>query len=418
MRKGNGIHGLAQSTRTIRDTEIALVRKETYSCKQCASCREWNWHDEHLTGFLPGVTKTGFVICPVYRHTEGFQSDFAEGKVRLVQGLVDGSISTSDYLRDKLFQCTQCAACTEYCPQARVDKLDPAEVIRTGRGLVMKNGGNPPREIMKMTHRPVEPKPLPTSWIPKMNESNSEAPLAYFPGCVFGESFKQPDIAKSMISILKGLGHPFRVITDGWCCGYPAFISGDTSWATTNAQIVSEMLHKLKVKRLVVSCAWCFRMFSREYPRLLGRPFEVKVFHAVEFLHQELLTGHLKLLEPWPVVATYHDPCQLGRRCGVFDSPRELAAAIPGIKLVEMVENQEQSLCSGGGGGVASAYPQLGNAIAMTRTRQAEDIGAQVILTACPYCRRSLRRGITSLGIKLEVIDLVEAVAKSMICGA
>ena len=265
-----------------------------------------------------------------------------------------------------------------------------------------------------MTHRPVKPRPLPTSWIPKVQEYKSDAPLAYFPGCVFGESFKQPSIANSMISILKFLGQPFQVLTDGWCCGYPSFISGDTAWATTNAQLVSKRLSELKVKRLIVSCAWGFRMFSREYPRLLGRSLGVKVLHSAEFLHQELQAGRLQLLKPWKVVATYHDPCQLGRRCGVYKSPRELVAGIPELKLVEMLENHEQSLCSGGGGGVASAYPELGDAIAMTRIKQAEDVGAQVILTACPYCRRSLQRGITSAGSKIEVIDLVEATAKAL----
>jgi heterodisulfide reductase subunit D len=280
---------------------------------------------------------------------------------------------------------------------------------------MVKSGGNQPKEIKIMTHRPVKPRSLPTSWISKVYESATNAPLAYFPGCVFGESYKQPSIANSMISILKSLGQPFQVLTDGWCCGYPSFISGDTAWATTNAQMVSKRLMELKVKRLIVSCAWGYRMFSREYPRLLGRPLGVKVFHAAEFLHQELRAGRLHLLKPWKVVATYHDPCQLGRRCGVYDSPRELIAGIPELELVEMVENQEQSMCSGGGGGIACAYSEISNAIAMTRVKQAEDVDAQVILTACPYCRRNLQRGITSLGSKLEIVDLVEATAKSMI---
>jgi Fe-S oxidoreductase len=217
-----------------------------------------------------------------------------------------------------------------------------------------------------------------------------------------------------MINILKHLGQPFQVLTDGWCCGYPAFTSGDTAWATTNAQSVFERLHELKVKRLIVSCAWGFRMFSREYPRLLNRPLGIKVLHAAEFLHQELQGGRLHLIKPWKIVATYHDPCQLGRRCGVYDSPRELATAIPELTLVEMAENQEQSLCSGGGGGVASAYPELSTAIASTRVRQAEDAGAHAILTACPYCRSNLQRGITSIGSKLQVVDMVEAIAKSI----
>ena len=134
------------------------------------------------------------------------------------------------------------------------------------------------------------------------------------------------------------------------------------------------------------------------------------VLHAVEYLNEKARTGQLTFHLPMNVTATFHDPCQLGRRCGVFDPPRELARSIPGLELVEMIEHHEQSLCSGGGGGVAAAYPKLSQEIALTRVSQAEEVRAEAILTACPYCRSSLVRGIEQLGIAMQVIDLVEAV--------
>jgi heterodisulfide reductase subunit D len=137
---------------------------------------------------------------------------------------------------------------------------------------------------------------------------------------------------------------------------------------------------------------------------------EVTVLHAVEYLIEKVRSEQLTIHRPMNVTATYHDPCQLGRRCGVFDSPRELARSIPGLELVEMVEHHEESLCSGGGGGVAASYPELSQEIAATRVSQAEAVRAEVILTACPYCRSSLERGIEQRGATMKVIDLVEAV--------
>src|SRR3989304_1664603 len=136
MVQSDGIRYLAQTCKTLLLEDKNGLRRQAYSCKQCASCREWHWNEPSLPGFEPGVTKTGFVICPVFRHREGFESDYARGKVRLAEGLVDGKIAQSSRVAGKLFECTQCASCSEYCPQTRVEKLDPAETIRAARGLI------------------------------------------------------------------------------------------------------------------------------------------------------------------------------------------------------------------------------------------------------------------------------------------
>jgi Fe-S oxidoreductase len=150
-------------------------------------------------------------------------------------------------------------------------------------------------------------------------------------------------------------------------------------------------------------------MFRREYPELLGRALDVKVLHAVEFLADEVAAGRLQLSNPWEVTVTYQDPCQLGRRCGVYDAPRELARAIPGVTLVEMVENRENALCCGGG--VSAAYPDLAQDIGATRVAQAVEASAQVILTACPAGQSNLRLAAARSGSRVVVMDLVEAIA-------
>ena len=413
MAQDKGVRNIALGCTTLLLADREGLRRQTYSCKQCASCREWHWSDPNLPGFEPGVTKSGFVICPVFRHKEGFESDYARGKVRLAEGLIDGKLPASPRVTEKLFECTQCASCSEYCPQTRVDKLDPSETIRAARGLVVELGAALPRGLESMTHRPPRPRPLPGRWIPEAGKGQSGAPLAFFPGCVFGDSFKQPSIAHAMLAILEHLGEPFQVLSEGWCCGYPAFAVGDTGKATDLARQAATRLEALGVRSLVVSCAWGYRMFSREYSVLLGRPLGVEVLHATEFLERQIVAGRLRPGKSWETLATYQDPCQLGRRCGVYEPPRSLARSIPGLTLVEMEENREAAMCSGGGGGVAAAYPELAAAIGSTRLEQAESTGARVILTACPYCRSNLLRAVAHRGSSLQVVDVIEAVAMS-----
>jgi fumarate reductase (CoM/CoB) subunit B len=406
---GDGVRGLAQARMTLHADDRPGLRHQIYSCKQCASCREWHWNDPRLPGFEPGVTKEGFVICPVFRHSTGAESDYARGKVKLAQGLVDGHIAASDYVVEKLFQCTQCANCSEHCPQTRVEKLDPAEAIRAARAEPVRQGTALPRAIEVMTHRPPKARPLPRRWISDGVRGQPGAGLAFFPGCVFGHSFKHQTVARRFIALLNRLRAPHQVLTEGWCCGYPAFAAGKTDEAAELARRAAERLQALGVRTLVVSCAWGLRMFRREYPKLLGRALDVGVLHAVEFLAGEVAAGRLDLSRPWKVTATYHDPCQLGRRCGVYEAPRELARAIPGLTLVEMVENRENALCCGGG--VSGAYPDLAQDIGATRLAQAEQAGAQVILTACPAGQSNLRLAAAREGSSVAVADLIEAVA-------
>jgi Fe-S oxidoreductase len=413
MAAAKGVHGIAQSCLTIGREETHALRKQAYSCKQCASCREWHWADEALPGFIPDVTKKGFIICPIFRHSAGFQSDFAQGKVKLTQGLVDDEISPSQTVVNKLYQCTQCASCTEFCPQARVGKLDPSEAIRGARGFLFDNGVDRPRSIETMIHRPPKPQPLPASWIPEEARSRRDAILTYFPGCVFGESFKQQGIATSLIGLLTKVEGSFQVITDGFCCGYPAFTVGDTQKATDHARVAVRYLKERKIRTLVVGCAWGFRMIKREYPRLLGEPLTFDVLHAVEYLWGKVDGGDLRLEIPLHLTATYHDPCQLGRRCGVYAPPRALASAIPGLNLVEMVENRNEAMCCGGGGGLAKSNPDLAKRIGITRIKQAEDVDAEAILTSCPYCRSNLLNANSDREGSMAVIDIVEAVAFS-----
>jgi heterodisulfide reductase subunit D len=114
-------------------------------------------------------------------------------------------------------------------------------------------------------------------------------------------------------------------------------------------------------------------------------------------------------------LVTYNDPCDLGRKGGVYESPRRLLAALsPEVTLVEMKDHHEHSLCCGGGGNVQSSHPELTEAVCWRRVEQAAETGAEILATACPQCERVLRQATRKRGIALRVADVVELVADSL----
>jgi Fe-S oxidoreductase len=111
---------------------------------------------------------------------------------------------------------------------------------------------------------------------------------------------------------------------------------------------------------------------------------------------------------------TYHDPCDLGRKGGVTEAPRRVLAKIPGLRLVEMEENRDSSHCCGGGGNLETFAPEVSKAVARTRIRQAADIGAGTLVSACQQCERTLANAARAERIRIRVKDITEIVLEAM----
>lgn len=160
-----------------------------------------------------------------------------------------------------------------------------------------------------------------------------------------------------------------------------------------------ESIKALGIETLVLSCAGCYRMFKKEYPKYVDVPFEV--LHITEFLARQELK-----LKPLKGVATYHDPCHLGRHCKIYDEPRQVIGMIPELEFKEMEFNRQFSHCCGGGGGVRSAFPEDSKKIATTRIEEADF--ADMIITTCPFCVSNLTLGLGDSDKK--IVDLVELI--------
>jgi heterodisulfide reductase subunit D len=153
----------------------------------------------------------------------------------------------------------------------------------------------------------------------------------------------------------------------------------------------------------VTACGSCRRIW-REYPKeeLQG----VRVLHAVEYLEELVQEGRLRFSKRIDKKITYHDPCHLGRGAGVYEAPRSILRAIPGVELVEMPRNRRWSWCCGGGGGVPEAFPDLAKWNAEDRLREAKETGAELVLTTSAVCLRSFALAEEPLPVQ-ELLEFI-----------
>jgi heterodisulfide reductase subunit D len=176
--------------------------------------------------------------------------------------------------------------------------------------------------------------------------------------------------------------------------------------AERNQQIIGDS----GAKAVITSCPGCLNTMKNDYRRM-GLELKADVRHTTELLADLVESGELKFRE-YKKKATYHDPCHLGRHVGIYDEPRAIIDAIPGLELTEMGRNREFAYCCGAGGGVKSAFPEWALKTGKERVTEAMETGAEVLITTCPFCERNLRDAVDDMGVDLEITDLVELVAK------
>jgi Fe-S oxidoreductase len=145
----------------------------------------------------------------------------------------------------------------------------------------------------------------------------------------------------------------------------------------------------------------------------MGEPLGFQVLHETEYLLELVQSGALSL-KPMDKSVTYHDPCDLGRNSGIYDEPRQILRAIPGLTLVEMKDNREYALCCGGGGDVEMADAEVAQAVGRSRMLQAQATGAELVITACQQCKRTLLGAARKEKIRMRTLDISELLWESV----
>jgi Fe-S oxidoreductase len=243
---------------------------------------------------------------------------------------------------------------------------------------------------------------------------DEEMEILYFPGCYPSFDPRAKKIAIATAKILNAAGVAFGILGEKEnCCGESIRKTGDEELFKRLAKENIKTFVDNGVKRILVSSPHCYETFKNEYP-----DFRVnfEIVHITEYLLELMNAGRLELTKELNQKITYHDPCYLGRHNGIFDEPREVLKKVPGLELVEMLDTRIDSLCCGGGGGRVWMETQKGERFGDLRIDQAIDVGAELLVTSCPYCITMFEDSRITMGVdaKIEIRDITEIIQEAI----
>jgi len=325
-----------------------------------------------------------------------------------------------------LYECSTCGQCHIVCP-ASIDTVNLWEGVR--ESIVTAQYG--PLDAQKALIQSVkaydnpwqQPRIGRTKWSKWAQKENllralpqeiqkNRAKILLFVGCTAAFDSNVNKIAISTINILEHLGIEYGYLgKDEKCCGSVLLRMGEREFERIANENI-KTFNQLGIDTLITSCAGCFKTIKQDYPLVGKLGFEVLSMSG--FLCRLLGEKKLPLVVPVEKKITYHDPCHLGRANQVYEEPREVLKAIPGLELVEMERNHQYSRCCGAGGGLKSGFPDIQNKMAQARIEEAETTGARELVSACPFCYQGLQVGIKECHSTLVMRDITELVAMAL----
>jgi Fe-S oxidoreductase len=248
--------------------------------------------------------------------------------------------------------------------------------------------------------------------LPEGLEGKKGAKTVYFVGCVSSLFPRSYGIPQSFLQLMELAGEDVTVLGgQEWCCGYPLTMAGLASQAEELIAHNIAQVHDIGAERVVFTCPSCYHIWQHTYREVGGDNLGFEVMHSTMLLEDLIGSGRIELVES-KQVATYHDPCDLGRKSDLYEPPRHLIQSIPGLSLVEMDPHRENALCCGGGGNLETIDPSLVEAVGGQRVGQVRETGARLLVSACPQCERTfnsaLRRERLSRHERIRVMDIVE----------
>ena len=322
---------------------------------------------------------------------------------------------------DVLWSCTTCRACMEACP-VFIEHID--SIVDMRRYLVMEQAKMP--ETAQGALLSMEQRGHPwrgtsfsrTDWAQgqevKTLAEEPDVEVLFWVGCTGALEGRSQAVPKAMVSVLKAAGVKFAILgNEETCTGDPARRLGNEYLFQIMAQQNIETLNRYQVKRIVTICPHCFNTMKNEYPQLGG---EFQVQHYTEFVSELIESGRLRPVRTVQTTLAYHDSCYLGRHNGIYDQPRAIVRAIPGVELVEMApRHRERGFCCGAGGG-RMWMEEPGQKVNHIRTDHFLGTGAQTVGSSCPFCLQMLTEGISAKGAddQHQAMDLLELLAQSV----
>ena len=234
----------------------------------------------------------------------------------------------------------------------------------------------------------------------------------YWVGCAGSFDDRARKISQAVARVLHAAGVEFAILgPEELCNGDPARRIGNEYLFQMLAEQNVETMNSKGVTKVVVNCPHCFNTLRNEYPDYGGT---YEVVHHSQLFAQLIDEGKLAPTEEVRTLLTYHDPCYLGRHNGVYDAPRKVLGAVPGLTTAEMHRHRERAFCCGAGGSRMWMEEHLGKRINRERTEEAISTGAGALGVACPYCLIMLDDGSRDKGGAIEVLDLAQVMSRSL----
>ncbi|WP_096203014.1 (Fe-S)-binding protein [Bacillus sp. FJAT-45350] len=385
---------------------------------------------DHLTEKGAVVTsRSPWLPTFAFNNTKGNQLAMQSAANQEVAAGYDVSLIGDVITEEEIWACTTCRNCEDQCPvmNEHVDKI-----IDMRRYLVLTEGkmdaeaqraitnierqGNPwgiNRKEREKWREGREDINVPT--VKEVEKAGEEFEYLFFVGSMGSYDKRSQKIAQSLAKVLNEAGVKFAII------GSKEKNSGDTPRRIGNeflfqelANANIELFQKHNVKKIVTIDPHAYNTFKNEYPEfgLEG----VEVYHHTELLFELLQQGKIKPELEVNETIVFHDSCYLGRYNDVYDAPREILKAIPGVQVVEMERNREEGMCCGAGGGMMWMEEDAGQRVNVARTEQALEVQPSVIGSGCPYCLTMLSDGTKAKEVDetVQTLDIVEILEKSL----
>ncbi len=363
-------------------------------------------------------------VCPVMQVTRNESwtpTAFHANVIAMERGELEIADVAADYVN-----CTQCGACELRCPNTLFTgdfyrfRTRTVDVVKAVRALAVDSGIHQPQwrtwnaRTNEQTHEPVLGEVEISQERVRDWADGLDLPIGgetvLFVDCE--AAYYRTSVPRAVAQILTSAGVEFGLMGEQWCCGGPAAEMGYVDQARRFARHNLDNWRATGTKRVLVLDPHDYISFTEDYPTYFGAEFDIEVQLVVELFAELIGDGRLNPNVPVERTITYHDPCRLNKRKGIWQEPRQILRAIPGLTFHDVDRVTQWSYCSGGGGGLPVEKPELTAAISERRLTKAAELEVDTLVSACPWSERPL--SAAGDAVDIDVIDIHELLAESL----